>query len=113
MSVVSILAAGLMHFGYYSGQASLYPYGPVYCDGKGDAGRGCFGVMIYTPDSAPLPPTEKHCTWADIESGLGGKDWYRWEPRTMTGDDKKYKGDHVCFLEDRGEAREINDLPRD
>jgi hypothetical protein len=111
--------------GYYEGLAIFYPYDPVFCDKNSGLGGPCFGMPgsgTFLPKSAPLPPGHKHCEWADIKDpkskvnlgnglvGMTGEGWYQWEPRTIT----LYKKDaSVCYLEDRGSPRNINDLPRD
>lgn len=109
MSIAAALLAGALNLGFYSGQAILYPYDPVYCDK--DGGGLCYGVYIYTPKSAPLPPTEKHCEWADLDLP-GPKNWFQWEPRTVSAERQKYLGQRVCYLEDRGPPRDINDLEK-
>lgn len=109
-----IILAGLMMMGFYSGSGTLYPYDPVYCDQ--DGGGPCYGVMIYLPKSAPLPKTETWCQWVDIEAqmkNIYGDNWYWWKPRIMTDERKKYLGDRVCYLEDKGSPRNLNDMPRD
>jgi hypothetical protein len=110
-----ILLAGLMMMGYYSGSATLYPYDPVYCDK--DGGGPCYGVYMYLPKSAPLPITETWCKWADIEAEMKAQsltnNWYWWKPRIVAADQQKYLGARVCYLEDKGEPRNINDMPRE
>jgi hypothetical protein len=105
-----ILLTGLMLMGFYSGPATLYPYDPVYCDK--DGGGPCYGVYMYLPKSAPLPPKETWCKWADI-SGDMGNGWYWWKPRTVAADRQKYLGERVCYLEDKGDPHSIKDMPRD
>lgn len=107
---MALIAAGLMLMGYYSGQATLYPYDPVYCDK--DEGGACYGVYMYLPKSAPIPPNFTWCKWADISGDLN-KSWYWWRPRTVTPERQKYIGKRVCYLEDKGEPHDINDMPRE
>ena len=86
--------------GYYSGQSVLYPYGPMFCT----TGLKCYGVRLYLPMSAPLPANEKHCRQADYLSG-----WFQWEPREVkTCSD--CPTERVCYLEDRGVPRRLEDL---
>ena len=111
--------------GYYQGLSILYPYDPVFCDKNGGMGSPCYGMPgshLFLPRSAPLPPAKTYCVWADrddpeayVSVGPGvvsptGKGWYHWKPRIITlyGADAK-----VCYLEDRGVAQSINDLPKD
>lgn len=111
--------------GYYQGLETLYPYTPVFCDQNRGTGSACFGMPgshLFLPRSAPLPPAYKHCRWADHDApnarinlgngwaGVTGEGWYQWEPRTIQlyGADAK-----VCYLEDRGDSRNINDLSKD
>jgi hypothetical protein len=103
-----------LHLGYYSGPATLYPYDPVYCDRTAPDGNGpCFGVMIYTPKSAPLPADKKWCEWADISMRDLNKNWFQWLPRTTAPDKVQYEGAKVCYLEDKGQPMSINDFKRD
>jgi hypothetical protein len=112
--------------GYYSGLSTLYPYQPVYCD-KDYSDGSCYGVMgshMSLPKSAPLPPTKDWCEWGDIGDPKGrrlvgdgqaiftGEGWYQWKPRATAPDKVKYVGERVCFFEDRGEPKNINDFKR-
>lgn len=114
--------------GYYAGLSTLYPYKPVYCDsdemiGKPGACYGSHGDLVDLPKSAPLPITEKWCVWADNSVGFKpigngwaaatGDGWYQWKPRIVPTEKQKYYGDRVCYWEDRGEPKNINDLKRD
>lgn len=101
--------------GYWSGPQMFYPYDGVFCDNDDERG-GCYGEigsMARLPKSAPLPAWKKHCEWVDITDPRGDDGWYQWEPRIQTAERAKYRGERVCYFEDRGEPKNINDLQRD
>lgn len=112
--------------GYYQGQSTLYPYDWVFTaseDGHSQ-GYGAIGEMLGLPKSAPLPPGQRWCKWADITDpkrlvpdgqgwvSMTGEGWYQWEPRIMPPERAKYLGERVCYFEDRGVAKNINDFQR-
>ena|SRR6185312_14308460 len=99
-----------LEMGYYCGLSTLYPYAPVYCPQANCLGD-CRGVFMFNSKSAPLPDTETACRYAALDIPPP-KNWYQWEPRITPNDRQKYIGKRVCYLEDKGEARDINDLPR-
>jgi hypothetical protein len=108
-------AAGELHLGYYAGSQMFYPYDPVYCehDDKGP----CYGVHIYVPKSAPLPAHRKWCRWADIAAQMShpgiDSNWYQRKPRIVAAERQKYLGERVCYLEDKGEPKKLEELERD
>lgn len=90
---------------YSCGSAILYPYEPVFCPREDCLGQ-CYSYDRTARDSALLPAAETHCVWADPRDGNLTDHWYRWEPRI---DGSK----RTCFLSDKGDPHNINDLPRD
>lgn len=127
MTLSASANAGEPTQGYYQGLSILYPYKPVYCDnsdGKGPC-YGSPGDLVALPKSAPLPISHTWCEWADNDdpkskvdlggwAGLTGEGWYQWKPRDVPVDKQKYLGvAKVCFLEDRGAPKNINDFQRE
>lgn len=106
----------LPNVGYYQGQSTLYPYLPVYTleeDGHGQ-GYGLLGEMLNLPASSPLPGSEQWCKWSDIGAfAQNGKSWFQWKPRIMPPERAEYLGERVCYFEDRGAAKDINEFQRD
>jgi hypothetical protein len=129
--VFSVAQAAEPTQGYYAGLSIFYPYKPVYCDqdelgtGRGGACYGSLGDLLALPKSAPLPYNEKWCKWVDrddpaskVDLGNGwasitGEGWYQWDPRLVPEDKQSIYGARVCYFEDRGTAKNINDLKRE
>jgi hypothetical protein len=114
--------------GYYQGLSIFYPYKPVYCDAA-DGPSACYrspGELVTLPKSAPLPAGHRWCEWADSDDpssyvpigngmvSLTGLGWYQWEARDVPLEKQKYIGSaKVCYLEDRGPSKNINDFKRE
>lgn len=100
----------MLKLGFYCGLAILYPYDPVYCDKQDCLGR-CVGTVMYQAASAPLPRSYTWCKGADPDKI---NSWYQWRPRTLDPHRADLLNtDRVCFWEDRGPPRDINDLARE
>lgn len=104
------ISADSSNQGYWAGNAILYPYKPVYCgkDPLVDKASPCYGSpgdQYLLPKSAPLPPTEEQCKYVE-----GVNNWYKWKPRTVPKEKQKFYGYRICYLEDRGEPKDINDF---
>ena len=101
----------MLELGFYCGLAMLYPYAPVYCVTENCRG-GCYGSIIYSAKSAPLPLDYKWCEGTDLLI-ISNKNWYQWKPRILLPDSVKHIGaERICYWEDRGEAKDMNDLER-
>ena len=107
--------------GYYAGLSTLYPYKPVYCDKDPTKTlkTPCYGSpgdLVALPKSAPLPVGMKWCEFADIRARMVSKNmldtWYQWNPRTVPADKQQYYGERLCYLEDRGKPKNINEFER-
>lgn len=117
LALAALLCAGaaygaepLPNQGYYQGLSTLYPYKTVYCDKDGGVESACFvsfGDLTGLPKSAPLPTTEEWCVWFSMD--VLGK-WYQWKPRDVAPDRIKYLGTRVCYFEDKGNPRKLNEL---
>jgi len=103
---------GILRLGYYCGPAIAYPYDPVYCV-TDNCGGGCYGLLLSVPRSALLPAYEKYCEWADLESTDLSRNWYQWEPRTVAPDQQKYLGVRICYLDDKGSPKTLQEFKRD
>ena len=112
---ISAFSQDIPNQGYYAGHSILYPYKPVYCprdDGKGQC-YGSSGDLNNLPLSAPLPSYETWCEYAsheniqDITQG-----WYQWKPRDVPAARREYLGNKICYFEDRGTPKNINDLEK-
>ena len=109
--------------GYYSGSSTIYPYDPVYCE-RDDGNGACYGArgsLGNLPLSAPLPPGNKWCEWADNAAGIKpvgngwaivtGEGWYQWAPREVPKQLQPFIADtRICYFADRGKPININDL---
>jgi hypothetical protein len=65
---------------------------------------------MYTSKSAPLPLRYKWCEGTD-PNAVGNNIWFQWKPRIIN---PKYIGaERICYWEDRGQSKNINDFERD
>lgn len=106
----------ILQFGFYCGLSTLYPYGPVYCAKDDCLGGPCYGTLIYESKSAPLPLDYKWCKAGPSLSG--GPDltngWFQWKPRIVSDERASHIGTkRICYWEDRGEPKNINDFERE
>lgn len=107
-----------LQLGFYCGLSILYPYAPVYCAKENCLG-GCYGIAIYQSQSAPLPLKYKWCEAGPSSDDVGksggdlSKGWYQWKARVISDERASHIGaTRICYWEDRGEPKSINDFDR-
>lgn len=68
---------------------------------------------MYHSKSAPLPLDYKWCKGTDL--ALSNRNsWFQWKPRLLDAERQKSVGvARICYWEDRGAAKNVNDLERD